>query len=285
MGRIHASDAPTIGGAEGMHPTISYKSLPPMLLRWPRSVLFALVVVAAGACSGPTALPTTPMSAAPTVDGALDEWSGRLTRVGDRPVSLAVHPTDSLLYVAVHLQDRALVRSTALHGLVVWVDATGDQDRRYGVQYPLGLRRQAARAPQGSGRPSLRLEDVSLTELEVVRGDTSRRRLPARYSSGLRGDATLDAASLICELAIPVGTAQHGLSSSLRGRVDIGLETPIPEEDVTAQPREQGIPSVTGRSGQQGRRGRQGGRRRQRQKASPEPPALDTWASVTVPGG
>jgi len=236
------------------------------------------------------------MAGRPSVDGSIEEWGERLTPVDGSSVSVAAHPTDSLLYVALLVQDRALVRSLAVNGLVVWVDPAGGQRRAYGVQYPLGLRRQRAGqqpATSGQGPASEQgpagLDDVSLTELEVVRGDTARQRIPARFSSGLRGKAVLDPSSLIYEVAIPVGAAPggaraHGLRTALSDPVGLGLEIPEPEEEEeTTANRGENIGSVTGRRGRRRRR-RQRRRRQQRQQQSgPQFATLDLW--MTVPAG
>ena len=229
------------------------------------------------------------MTEPPAVDGSIEEW-GELTPVDGPSVSVAAHPTDSLLYVALLVQDRALVRSLAVNGLVVWVDPSGGQRRAYGIQYPLGLRRQRAGQVQAQSpeRSAVGLDDVALTELEVVRGDTARQRIPARFSSGLRGKAVLDPSSLIYEVAIPVGAspdgarATHGLRASLDGPVGLGLEIPEPEEDDDETNVNQGgnIGSVTGRRGRRRRRRQRRRRQRQRQQSGPQFATLDLWMTV-----
>ena len=229
------------------------------------------------------------MTEPPAVDGSIEEW-GELTPVDGPSVSVAAHPTDSLLYVALLVQDQSLVRSLAVNGLVVWVDPSGGQRRAYGIQYPLGLRRQRAGQVQAQSpeRSAVGLDDVALTELEVVRGDTARQRIPARFSSGLRGKAVLDPSSLIYEVAIPVGAspdgarATHGLRASLDGPVGLGLEIPEPEEDDDETNVNQGgnIGSVTGRRGRRRRRRQRRRRQRQRQQSGPQFATLDLWMTV-----
>lgn len=263
------------------------------MLRSLRSCLVAALLVGLfGACSGPTPLSESSMRGAPAVDGSIEEW-GELTPVDGPSVSVAAHPTDSLLYVALLVQDRALIRSLAVNGLVVWVDPSGGQRRAYGIQYPLGLRRQRAGQAQ-AGAPEqgpVGLDAVSLTELEVVRGDTARRRIPARFSSGLRGEAVLDPSSLIYEVAIPVGVSPdgaarttHGLRASLSGPVGLGLEVAEPEgDDETNANQGENIGSVTGRRGRRRRRRQRRRRQRQRQQSGPQFATLDLW--MTVPAG
>lgn len=233
------------------------------------------------------------MTGPPAVDGSIEEWGERLTPVDGPSVSAAALPTDSLLYVALLVQDRALVRSLAVNGLVVWVDPAGGQRRAYGIQYPLGLRRQRAGQAQAAGpeQGAAGIDDISLAELEVVRGDSTRQRIPARFSSGLRGKAVLDPSSLIYEVAIPVGAspdaarATHGLRASLDGPIGLGLEIPEPEEDDDETTAAQGgnIGSVTGRRGRRRRRRQRRRRQRQRQQSGPQFATLDLW--MTVPAG
>lgn len=282
-----------------------------MLERRPRFrfILFVLVgALVLGACSGPTTLQSRSGMEAPTVNGALDDWGSSLAYIDDESVRMSAEPTDSLLYVAVAIQDRALIRSIATNGLIVWVDPTGGQQRTYGIQYPLGLQRErAAQNPQDGSPPGpddpaqaeQGLDQVSLTELEIIRHDSTRNRIPAQFSSGLRATAVLNPGSFIYELTIPVGVAEtgaseesrkYGLRTSLRSPVGLGLE--VRQEDdqpnLLAPDRGQGIPSVTGRSGRRGRRGRGGrrGRRGQRDRQtqsepeSEELPTLELWTQV-----
>jgi hypothetical protein len=187
--------------------------------------------------------------------------------------------TDSLLYVAVLVRDRALVQTIAERGLRVWVDPEGGTRRAYGVQYPLGLRRQQA----GRTTPeATTLDAVTLRELEVIRGDTLRRRIPAQYSAGLRGRAVLDPSSLICELAIPVRpTAEHALPTALGATVGLGLETPDPDDASSgrASSPDRPAPSAGGRTSPQRRRDA-----RQQQQSAPTPsprqPRLDLWVTL-----
>ncbi len=269
----------------------------------PLSVLFASVgvflVVLVGACSGPETLQSRSMSQAPSIDGALDDWDGELTYVDDQPVSVGVVPTDSLLYVAVAIQDAPLIRSVVSNGLIVWVDPSGGQERTYGIQYPLGLRAQQANAgaaPTSEGASPLGIDDVSLSELAVLQGDSMRQRIPARFSSGLRAEATLNLGSLVYELAIPVGedgadigeeARRYGMQAALGETVGIGLHTPEPDDDEDLEgPEEQGIPSVTGTPGQRRPRpGRQQGRQPPPSPPSEDVPTLDVWMRVVSGAG
>jgi len=230
------------------------------------------------------------MAERPAVDGAIGDWGGRLTSVQDQSVSVGALPTDSLLYVAVVIRDQALLRSLAANGLVLWVDPSGGQQRAYGVQYPLGLRRQqAGQAPSGGAQnEAVGIDDVSFDELEVVRGDSLRERIPADFALGLRATGTLDPGSLIYEVAIPVSSSpsEHRLRGLLGETVGLGLHIPEPEDDdESGVEGGQNIGSVTG-AGRRGRRGRRGGRRRgqqrqrQQQSTGPEFETLDLWMTV-----
>ena len=262
--------------------------------------LLGLLIV--GACSSPPSLRTQTFSRSPSVDGRLSEWGGDLTRLEDQPISMGAVSTDSLLYLAVVVSDRALIRSVAERGLVVWVDPTGKRRHTYGVQYPIALQRQRAAqkgtedsAPGGAERAPT-LAQLFPSDLALIRNDTIRRRMPARLSSALQAHASLNTGSLVYELAIPVNQStsdrttdrwKHGLRAPLGTTLSVGLETPESGEDSGLQPQTSGIPSVTGR----GRRGRTPrGRRRRGQRGrqntasvpSPDRPTLELWTTVTV---
>lgn len=256
------------------------------------ALLVPLVLLVASACSSPSTLTRHTLSQPPTIDGTVDEWAGSLAYVNDEPVSLSVAPTDSMVYVAVAVQDRNLIRSIVVNGLMVWLDPTAQEQRSYGIHYPMGLRTQQRddrAAPTGSPQedpPSM--GDLSLSELDVVR-HTAHRRVPARHTSGLRAQATLSEGSLIYELAVPVQhassapSASYGLRRAISGPLGIGLSTPEPDDDTVDQPPPStGIPSVTGgqRRGRSPRRGRQPPRPSLPEKS--KMPTLDVWTNVVT---
>ncbi len=272
---------------------------------WFGVVLTALVGFLFVGCSSPPTLQSHSLSQSPTVDGALSEWGGALTRVGDRSVSMSAAPTDSLLYVAIVISDRDLIRSLAENGLIVWIDPAGKERHTYGVRYPIGRRGKRARSEQGGGESSAgvpqeasTLEELFPSDLAIIRNDTVRYRMPAGLSSALKVQATLDTGSLIYEMAVPISPSraaatgdgwEHGLHSRLNRTVAIGLQTPDPDDSDLVTPSSRGIPSVTGRgSGRRTPRGRRRGRqRRQNQQSSapaPQRPTLDLWAHIALSG-
>lgn len=248
-----------------------------------------------GACGGPSTIPRGSTSGPPTIDGALSEWGGSLSYLEGEPVSMSVLPTDSLLYVALATQDQPLIRSVAQNGLVVWVDPAGGKRRAYGVQYPLGLRAQRAgrRAAGAAGtsessQAAFSFDQLSLRELAIHRADSTRVRIPAQFSSGVRAQATIDSGALVYELAIPVGSgteggtgARHGLRTPLSNTVGIGLQTPEGDDDDVSMPA-RNMPSVTGRQGRTRRQGRRGQRQRARQSQDTSLPTLDLWTRVST---
>lgn len=264
-----------------------------------RPLLFLAVLVVGGvvgACSGPVTLQSKSMTEPPVIDGALDEWGQKLQYVEDEPLSVGVVPTDSLLYIALTIRDEPLIRSVATNGLIVWVDPSATEKRTYGIRYPLGLTRQHNSSdpsedarPAPGGNQSLS-EALSLSELEVVRAE-SRRRVPAEFSSGLRGSIIIDPGSMVYELAIPVGgdsapdSERHGLGVTLDGTTGIGLQIPEDEEGVDGFEEDGEIPSVSGRPrGGRTPTGGRAGRRREplstMDTQGSDQPSLDLWIRV-----
>jgi len=273
--------------------------MPPPSSRFGLAFAAVFLLLLTSACGGPSALQRGSLSAPPTIDGALGEWGGSLSYVSDQPVSMSVVPTDSLLYVALATQDQRLIRSVARQGLIVWVDPSGGEARKYGIQYPLGLRAQraagggppsSAASPSGSPRRSSAFSQLSLQELDVLRRDSARVRIPAQFSSGVRAQATINPGTLVYEVAIPVAAAagtdstQHGLRTPLAATVSVGLQTPEADEETNVRMPTGNLPSVTGRRGrsQRGRQPRQ--RQRTRQARAPSLPTLDLWTRVAAGG-
>ena len=72
------------------------------------------------------------------IDGVNTEWPVLSTIDKNVRFSIGVRNDDLTLYVVLVTSDRATAVQTLTEGLVVWLDATGGSNKRFGFRYPLG---------------------------------------------------------------------------------------------------------------------------------------------------
>ncbi len=72
------------------------------------------------------------------IDGVNTEWPVLSTIDKNVRFSIGVRNDDLTLYVVLVTSDRATAVQTLTEGLVVWLDATGGSNKRFGFRYPFG---------------------------------------------------------------------------------------------------------------------------------------------------
>ena len=113
--------------------------------------LGALALVAAAVAtlvaSGPSVSSTWLTQAIP-IDGSGNGWTGFSTLSDKPPLSVAAANDGQFLYLAIRTSDPGTRRMIERQGLIVWIDAKGKKDKKFGLHYP-----EAAEMPApGDGR-------------------------------------------------------------------------------------------------------------------------------------
>lgn len=155
-----------------------------------------------------------------TLDAYYADWQGDLTSVADGGFSYGFQRDSSYLYVCLIATNRQVQRRIMMHGLEMHFDPDGKKAQRISIQYP--LRRVASRPPMPdmmqpqadrSGVKPLEMLgrfQNSLGELEIKSaGDEAYTRyaLAELFESGLGVKASAETGEWICEMSIPLGSA------------------------------------------------------------------------------
>ncbi len=71
-----------------------------------------------------------------TIDGSSDDWTAFSTLSDKPPISVAAANDGQFLYLAVRTSDPGARMMIERQGLVVWLDAKGKKNKRFGLHYP-----------------------------------------------------------------------------------------------------------------------------------------------------
>jgi len=195
-----------------------------------------------------------------SVDGRVDDWSGKTTSIGAKRLTIGFANDTNYVYMMLATTDRATSRMLVMQGLTIWFDTSGGRTKSYGIHYPIGLfsggsggGRQAESdpfSPMGGNSP--------MSQLEVLRpGQDDVRRLQIASAQGIQARVSYTETGFVYELRIPYASAER-FPYSLRARpgsvIGVGLETP----DVGGSQASSGA-APGGGGGGRGRGGRGGG--------------------------
>jgi len=241
-----------------------------------------LLALAVSGCAGSAALDSFPREREIRIDGAGDDWEGRLSWVKDLGLSVGAQHDGEAIYLAIATGDADLQAAILARGLTLWLDGAGGEVRSLGLRYPAGLGGAAAAgrpdggaggAAPGGGRPGgerpggegprsaeselARRERLAAriaalpAEFLLLRGKDDGGRLTGRDEvPGLAFAMSLEGSRLLYELRIPLASGERPLLPlALEGeRLGLGLALgPLPERGT---PGNGGGPaSAGGRSG------------------------------------
>ena len=210
-----------------------------------RLASFAIfAAVALGGCAGTQQVASQPPSQPITIDAAIEDWQGDLTPVEETDgLSVGVRNDDQFLYLTLVATNEAFIRQISMQGLTAWFDAEGEDEKRLGVEFPLGLasrrggsqgRQQRDQPRDGQDRertrrrgprdaPALHTDELAFRYGPDAEGE---RRTVARLT-GVQAAAALAQGTLTYELRVPLQSADgFAVGAAPGAEIGLGLETP-----------------------------------------------------------
>jgi hypothetical protein len=217
-------------------------------------LLYLMVVAAVLAgvtvgCGSDEELRSTALDREITVDGDASDWKGILQFVEEGNMSYGLTNDAQSMYIVLVVGDREVRRQIIMSGLYLWFDPEGEENKRFGVRFPIGLQEDIA-----DMMPLLREQDPSklsesfdetVKEMMVIGPhDQSWRRAPVGTVDGIETAAKVDPNMLVLEFKVPVtndGQYGYGLGALPGDVIGLGVETPkIDVEDMREQMRAAG---------------------------------------------
>lgn len=265
--------------------------------RLPAHVLLGAMAIGAAGCGSMLSLNSAPVDQEIQVDGQIDEWAGRMTRLkdSDDDTSIGVMNDAEAVYLSLVTRDRDLIGQIMRRGLQVWFDREGGKRKSFGIHFPLGLGMPGAgptrRGRPGGGREGVPARDSEAmaermeamqTELEILGEDGDHARLPVEAAPGVEVKLAMSFGELAYEMRVPLrlgATSPYAIEARPGEVIGVAVVTPRMER---------GFGPDGDRPGGMGRGGMRGGMRGEMQGGAPGGPArggsrpLDRWLQVTL---
>jgi len=178
-----------------------------------------------------------------TIDGGSDDWGDKLVAFEDTDVFLGVANDADSLYLCLDAGNGDRPVPFMTRGLILWVDAKGGKSRDYGLRFPIGFDRTAARDQTGDpgdrsqratrGRGAM---DDARDELEIISpADKEPRRVKLADLKGMEIAAKTVDGRFVYEARIPLAAAPDATFAvgAAPGTRTIGLGLEFPESDFS----------------------------------------------------
>ena len=235
------------------------------------------------------------------VDGKNDEWQNSLVRIEGKPVMIGLLNDSENLYIALVTDDRSIERQVLFRGMTVWLDRTGGEEKKFGIQFPLGFQaRQSAgfldarptfndQGGPPSGDSLRERFPIDSNDVEIIGpAENEHRRLTVAELKQIAVKVRISGNGLMYELRVPLndsGAQPYAIGAAPGSTIGVGLETGArPSRPSSDQGTGEGRPGGgMGRGGFRGRGGMGGGERGNRAGQQAEP--LSVWAKVHLAAG
>ena len=241
-----------------------------------------------------------------TIDGINTEWRDSLNILEEHGTVIGLYNDSEYLYIGIVSTNSGLRRQIMSGGMTLWFDREGNQDKKFGIHYPLGYaelgessgeRGEGDRNGEG-GEQSGEMQHQSPLEasndLEILGpGDQDRHRMTMAEASGIEGRFHSTRDTLVYEIKVPLadsGAHPFGIGAKPGSAIAICAVTTNPSRSGNDRMGQVGGGGGGGGMGGGGRGGFGGGRRggggygggRGGGSGQQPPDPLEVWAKVQL---
>jgi hypothetical protein len=178
-----------------------------------------------------------------TVDGDSDDWQGILRFNEDANLSYGLANDENVMYIVIVVGDRDVRRQIIMSGLYLWFDPAGEESRRFGLRFPIGLQEDvedmmAMMREQDPNKLAESFDETVKEFLVIGPHDTDWRRAGVNTVDGIEMAATADASKLVLEFMVPVtndGQYGYGIGAVPGDAISLGVQTPEFDRDAMRQ--------------------------------------------------
>jgi len=168
-----------------------------------------------------------------TIDGSDADWQGGLAYLEESKIGIGICNDEKDLYLCVVVSDRQMERQIMGSGFIVWFDAGGGKDKKFGIHYPMGRQGRPPSDGRGSddGDPDerARLLQEAARDIEIIGpGKDDRFTMTAPGAGGIRAKVARENENLIYELKVPLNRGdgrEYVIGSDTGKTIGIGFET------------------------------------------------------------
>jgi len=194
--------------------------------------LLGVLLASGAALAADPALPSTWRLSDVTIDGAADDWAGRLVPLERTPLSIGVENDGRFLFLCVRTSDEATRKQILARGLSLYMDASAKDHHGFGVRFPVGRGRNEHAAPAENGESgSARPEPHAAAGAELAflgNEDGESLRVPTSVAGPVEAALGDRDGVLVVELKVPLAfsaDSPHAVGTQAGKRISVGLET------------------------------------------------------------
>ena len=236
-------------------------------------------------------------TAAITVDGREDDWTGTAEPFGKEPFAIQLAHDDQFIYVRLVASDPAARGQFTRMGLTVWFDPRGGSKKVFGIRYPVfersaedgerggrgGYGRGGGRRGPGAGAADEAFEPPDRVDV-LGPGKDDARSLTREHLQGIEVAMRVDEGVAVYELKVPLARSSdhpYAIEAGIGSTIGIGVETPKIERPSFGG-REGGFGGGRGGGGFGGFGGRRGGGARGGEREFQPPKPIKAWGTATL---
>ncbi len=216
--------------------------------------IFLFVIVAAG-CSSVKETTSSWRNNEIKIDGNISDWQNTLEGIPDKKFAVGFKNDDKFLYISLITDDRAKIMQMLRAGFIAWLTPNGDDDKKFGIKFPLSNKEIGAAQFQGMNREMILPENTEkiITQLlneqkefKIINKDKfPLNLLSLENTEGIKLGLGYKANNFVYELQIPLASSNYPtkINSFPGDKINVRFETEktefenafgrMPESEVT----------------------------------------------------
>jgi hypothetical protein len=219
-------------------------------------IIFLLLTFSVGA--GAPTLNSSWRSSSMTIADTNSVWpiSAQYT-IDDKPIIIGLQNDGSNLYLLLKAEDRDTQMMIMRGGLTVWLDSKGGKNKKFGIRYPVGMRRPQGPPTEGTERPmgdpeKMRAQiESNMDSIEIIGpAENNRVKIPVKNDLGLWAVRSSGEGPAGFEFIIPLkesNATPYAISADAVKIIGIGIEAGAKMEQPGGQDGPKGMSGGPGR--------------------------------------
>jgi len=248
-------------------------------------ISLSLFVVAAAGCGSVKETTSNWTNNEIKIDGNILDWQGQLETVPDKKFAVGFKNDNNFLYISLITDDRMKIMQLFRNGFITWLIPDGNEDKKFGIKFPLSNKDINLPQPQGMNREMMPMENNEniiakllneQKEFEIINKDKfPLNLLSIENTEGIKLGLGYKANNFVYELRIPLAASKYQtkINSSSGDKLVIHFETEKAEFEngMGRRPENGGMPRGGGQMPGGSHRGGSGAGQMRQGISKPEP--------------
>lgn len=209
------------------------------------SIAIFLSVIVAISCSSLKETTSSWRNNEIKIDGDISDWQNTLEAIPDKKFAVGFKNDDKFLYISLITDDRMKIMQMFRNGFITWLTPNGDNDKKFGIKFPLSNKENGAAQFQEMNREMIMPENIEKIitkllneqkEFKIINKDKFPLNLfSLENTEGIKLALGYKANNFVYELKIPLASSNYSTKiNSLPGdKVIVYFETEKSEFENT----------------------------------------------------